>query len=218
MTNPGKAGSAFKRCVASVSAKGTAYSPSGVCATAGRKKYGAKKFQEMAAAGKKRAAKKHKPNPAAEAIQASTDFHGRPPDKTINVSTTVHFHRHLAGAGKLEKLKIDAPNGDRVTLSGFKGALLAFNEKRNQLFIQGGDQEVDLKQFGIRTQHETEVLGNVKSVEYFTTKDHLGREGGTATYVHKFEKPLPLLLYRVRDKQLEFAGGGYTIPDEGIDR
>jgi hypothetical protein len=44
---------AFDRCVESVTKKGTAVSPRGVCAAAGRKKYGKKKFQEMALAGKR---------------------------------------------------------------------------------------------------------------------------------------------------------------------
>lgn len=53
--NPGAAGSAFKRCVRAVTAKGGAISPRGVCASAGRKKYGKKRFQKMAAAGRRRA-------------------------------------------------------------------------------------------------------------------------------------------------------------------
>lgn len=48
-------GEAFKRCVKSVAAKGKAYSPKGVCAAIGRKKYGKKKFQQMAIAGKRAA-------------------------------------------------------------------------------------------------------------------------------------------------------------------
>lgn len=43
----------FERCERQVVAKGSARSPSRVCATAGRRKYGAKRFQEMAAAGRR---------------------------------------------------------------------------------------------------------------------------------------------------------------------
>jgi hypothetical protein len=49
--------SKFDKCVAQVSAKGGAVDPRAVCAKAGRKKYGKKKFQKMALAGKRRAAK-----------------------------------------------------------------------------------------------------------------------------------------------------------------
>jgi hypothetical protein len=45
----------FERCVEEVSAKGGAYDPQAVCATAGRQKYGKKRFQKMAAAGRRRA-------------------------------------------------------------------------------------------------------------------------------------------------------------------
>jgi hypothetical protein len=54
-TNPGPPGSAFRRCVKSVSARGGAYDPRAVCAAAGRRKYGAKRYREMAAAGRRRA-------------------------------------------------------------------------------------------------------------------------------------------------------------------
>jgi hypothetical protein len=162
---------------------------------------------------------KSKRNPAAEAAEAYADFHGREPDELVKIEQTVHFHRHLAGAGKLEKLKVRVPGKMfTVTLSGFKGTLLAFNEKRTQLFIEGGDQTVDLRQFGISSPHEIETLGEVVAIEYFTRKDHLGEDGGTATYVHRFHKPYPILIYHTIDKTLEFSGGSYEVLPEGIDR
>lgn len=51
--NPGAG--AFERCVKEVAARGSAHSPRGVCAAAGRRKYGAAKFARMATAGRKRA-------------------------------------------------------------------------------------------------------------------------------------------------------------------
>ena len=54
--NPDKLGSGtrFARCVQAVAEKGGAYDPKAVCASAGRKKYGAKKMASMAKAGRKR--------------------------------------------------------------------------------------------------------------------------------------------------------------------
>jgi hypothetical protein len=54
--NPAKLGSGgrFAKCVESVTAKGGAVDPRAVCAAAGRKKYGAKKFAAMGRAGRKR--------------------------------------------------------------------------------------------------------------------------------------------------------------------
>jgi hypothetical protein len=120
-----------------------------------------------------------------------------------------------------------------VKLSGFRGARLAFNEAYSQLFIEGGDQSIDLIAFGItRKPHELETLGSVISIDYYTTKDHLRPEdGGEATYHHVFAtvnengRPVrvkvlryPDLIYRVIDEQLEFSGGDYEILAEGINR
>jgi hypothetical protein len=176
----------------------------------------------------------YKSNPASAAADAYQDFHGKPPDEFVEVKERVHTHRHLSSAGELERLKIAAIDGRRkVTLVDFGGALLAFSEKRNQLFVKGGDQSVDLKSFGIdpREAHEVETLGKVLELDYFTDKKHLGSEGGVATYRHKMRTTnengrhvtvriarYPDLIYRVRDKQLEFSGGSYTIIPEGIDR
>jgi hypothetical protein len=193
-----------------------------------RKEVGLKEFDRMARLFSK---DKHK-NPAREAIEGYEAFHGRQPDEFVTVSRKVHFHKHLSGAGKLKKLVVAPVAGKRnVVLTGFGGALLAFNEKRNQLFVEGGDQAVDLAVFGIDSEHEMETLGRVTAIEYATTKDHLGSEGGTAAYVHKFRTTnqngkhvtiriarYPDLIYRTLDKQLEFSGGSYEILPEGIDR
>lgn len=207
-TNPPKG--RFDRCVKAVSKRGGAYDPKAVCAAMERK-------------GKK--------NPAQESIDAYEEFHGEAPREMVTVTKKVHFHSRLAGAGELKLLKVLTPDKSAVvTLKGFKGALLAFNESKDQLFIEGGDQRVDLKAFGIKTPHEQQMLGQVKKIGYFTDKKHLGDEGGEAIYVHEFRTTnedgkhivvqiaeYPYLTYRTRDEQLEFWGGSYTIRAEGID-
>jgi hypothetical protein len=321
---PGKG--AFKRCVEKVSARGGVRSPSGVCAAAGRKKYGARKFQAMAAAGRRRNSpesdlsqgldsllslsptgtalqaiekqreklqrkmsrenkrknpswrktvkrtkkslrrlgvsdwnapiaekrrykqsrknrrKKSNPrNPIDTAQQAYQAFHGRPSSELIEIVTPMHEHTVTAGIGDLKKLVVISPDGRVVTIKNFGvnrqgiGALLTMNEARTQLFIDGGDQSVSLEDFGILEPfREWETLGQVKKVYYFTRKDHLGRDGGTATYHHTFggmgefrvpstgklvrrRSRLPDLIYDTRNQLLYFSGGGYTLPDEGIE-
>lgn len=157
-------------------------------------------------------------NPPAQASKAYADFHGRQPREVVENKKQVHYHKHLGGAGELKKLVVKAQRGGaRVSLTGFKAALLAFNEKGTQLYVVGGDQSLDLKQFSIRDPHEAEVLGEVLSVEYFTRKDHLRPEdGGTAIYHHTFKSPRPTLAYDVVNKQLTFEGGSYKIQPEGI--
>ena len=356
--NPGKPGSAFKRCVAAVSEKGGAGDPRAVCAAAGRKKYGAKKYAAMAQAGKKRAerggnlreflqanpgwrndiayqladaeghimtgfqtqgeafreaqsvaassgkrievvwrgrdgdyrsrwfgkraargnprekisayeagrkalasaasklgtvnltpsiaqredwrhawkefmagwnAEKRRSNPSEEAAAVYEEFHGRPSSEIVTVTEKIHYHKNLAALGELRTLVIVARDGGRVTLTRFKKAILCTNEAKNQMFIRGGDQAVDPGAFGIRNVHEVETLGKVVELAYFTTKDHLGDEGGTAIYFHvagetnengkrKMAGWAPDLIYHTIDERLEFSGGSYTIRAEGVDK
>jgi len=172
-------------------------------------------------------------NPADGAAAAFEEFQGRKSGELVEVTERTHHHKHLAAAGELKQLVVMAIDGKaEVKLSGFAGSLLAFNERKNQLFITGGDQAVDLREFGIdpRKAHELETLGKVKSLDYFTRKDHLGDEGGEAIFRHKLRTTnengrhvtvrvarYPDLIYRVRDKKLEFSGGSYEIRAEGID-
>lgn len=275
--NPGIPGSAFKRCVARVAEKGGAYDPRAVCASVGRKKYGAKKFQAMAKAGRKRAGNppkvfyhdvdkrgrerfyhdsnvgrrlvlypveeaklliatgqaravpKRKRNPAAAAAEVYEEFHGTPSTSVVELTERLHFHEHLAELGRLELLVVNGIDGYEHRISGFKGAKLCSNETKDQLFIRGGDQEIDLGDYKLKPPHEVETLGQVTEIQYFTTKKHLGSEGGTAIYFHKAgttsengrHKKVgygPDLIYRVRDKALEFSGGTYEIRAEGIDK
>lgn len=227
--NPGESG-AFERCVASVTARGTARSPRGVCAAAGRKKYGSKKFAKMAAAGKRRA-KATRANPVETAAERYEFFHGRPPDEVTEVTTRIHEHSVLSGIGKLKRLVILAVDGmHRVALKDFRGALLSQDEKGKQLFIEGGDQAVNLADFGITKPHEREVLGAVEEIVYFTRKDHLTPEdGGRGNYAHPFGKKregekyvpikggrLPIAAYDVRNKLISLIGGTYDLPEVGI--
>lgn len=262
--NPGAPGSAFKRCVKAVSEKGSAYDPNAVCASQGRKKYGAKKYAALARAGKKRKARENpaveykghlieplphggyyvstmprrgnneygwryldsakkwldgklKRNPADAAAAVYEEFHGMPSTRVTEVVERVHVHGHLAELGRLELLVVAGVDGYEHRISGFKGAMLCANETKDQLFIRGGDQKVNLDDFGISKPHEIETLGQVTEVQYFTDKKHLGSEGGRALYFHK-HKHGPDLIYRRRDKALEFSGGEYEIKAEGIDK
>lgn len=173
-----------------------------------------------------------KMNPADLAAAGFEEFHGYPSDEVVEVTERIHHHAHLSSAGKLGRLLIEPVKGRRfVELKNFDGAILAFNEAKNQLFIVGGDQSVNLREFGITSPHEVETLGQVEKIGYLTRKDHLGTEGGTALYLHKFRTTnehgrhvtikttrRPDLIYYVLDERLVFSGGSYEIIPEGIDK
>lgn len=185
-------------------------------------------------------------NPADTSAEAYERFHGRKPTEYVKVTKRIHHHANLWSIGDLKKLKIKAIDGRSiVSLSSFKGTVLAANEQAfsdlaregharlTQLFIEGGDQSVDLRSFGIDPDdaHELETLGKATLIDYRTVKVHLGDEGGDAVYRHKFRSTragdkhvtlrvarYPDVIYRVLDKQLEFSGGSYEIRAEGIDK
>lgn len=176
-----------------------------------------------------------KRNPAEAAAEAFKEFHGYPPNEVIKVVREVHHHKHLAAAGDLAGLivrPIDArlPN---QKIEGMGDALLCFNEKKNQLFIENanGISNAGLRRFGITTVHEIETIGKILKVGYFTDKKHLGKEGGEAIYSHTFRTTnengthitvkiarYPDLIYRVLEEQFEISGGSYEILREGIDK
>jgi hypothetical protein len=157
-------------------------------------------------------------NPAEAARAVSEEFHGRPVKEMIPVTERKHYHKFLAELGELRQFVVVTHDGrHKVKMNKFGGALLCANEEKNQLFVKGGDQSVNLRDFGIRHSHEVEDLGELRQVDYFTTKEHLGSEGGTAVYFHKFSRPFPSLHYHVRDSSLEISGGRYTITAEGIE-
>ena len=250
----------FDRCVKAVKKKGGAVSPYAVCArtrNAALPYPGALRLASPDATPKAIAAAKRglrsgqfgslprRKNPADKAAEAFREFTGRDSTETIKVTKQIHFHHHLFEVGKLRKLVIETVDGRyRVTLSKMGGAILAANEaaildslqngrKLTQLFVEGGDQQVDLRQFGIdpKNAHELETLGRATLIDYHQVKDHLGDEGGDATYRHKFRQTrigdrhvtlrvakYPDVIYRVLDEQLEFSGGSYEIRAEGIDK
>ena len=186
------------------------------------------KFTISQAIARQRREAKHN-NPSSAAAEVYEEFHGRPSEEVVTVKEKIHYHEHLAALGELRTLIVQARDGARVTLTRFKKAILCTNEAKNQMFVRGGDQSVDLKSFGIRTAHEIETLGRVVELAYFTTKDHLGDEGGTALYFHvagetnengkrKMAGWGPDLIYHTVDERLEFSGGSYMIRAEGVDK
>ena len=199
--------------------------------------------RQLESAGNRGSVKVVKKNPADLAAEAYEKFHGQPPSEFVEVTERIHHHANLFSVGNLESLTIRTiDKTSEVKLSGFKGAILAANEQafkelsrtghsRAQLFVKGGDQSVNLEDFGIDPDkaHETETLGKAIDVDYETNKVHLGDEGGEAVYHHKFRRTregdaevkvrwarYPDVIYRVLDERLEFSGGSYELIAEGI--
>ena len=174
-----------------------------------------------------------KKNPGRTAEDAYREFHGRDSQEIIEFETTHHFPKRTSAIGDLIELDIKIPRdrhvkgGQYVKLSNFGECWLTENPRMKQLYVEGGDQSLDLAEFGLDESdpHEWEYLGELVRAVYFTTKDHLGKDGGEANYHHKFGKneltlkktELIKVGFHVPDEQLWFIGGDYEIPSEGID-
>jgi len=194
-------------------------------------------------------AKRKRGNPGeiheSESVERSYElFHGRAPSETIVEEKQVYLGpSQMWSVGDLIKIKVQLPDGDTVTLENFespngKACHLTANRKGTQLYVRKGDQSVDLEEFEIgQPYHDKEDLGEVVMIWYFTTKTHLGDDGGEANYYHRLgeehvlrpvEKsyefghiktrrvPRPRLVYDTKNEELEFVGGEYIIEVEGI--
>ena len=155
-------------------------------------------------------------------------FHGYPATAITEHIDVRHETQDIAVCGELTELVVlplDAVDAeDIVTLNEFGGAVLGMNANGTQLYIHGGEQSLNLEDFGIDSElpAELEVLGWALTVDYRTTKTHLGRQGGSGqptVFTHDFGEGsgrFPVLLYDTLNREISFAGGGYTCPAEGI--
>lgn len=101
-------------------------------------------------------------NPAEDASALSEKFHGRPATTQRRVVEPMHVHKHLMEIGPLVRLVVDTPTNKVVVLNfntsdPKKIVYLSSSEKDpktgkivgKQLYLRGGDQEVNLKGLGM---------------------------------------------------------------------
>jgi hypothetical protein len=227
--------SAFDRCVASVERSGSSYSPRGVCAAAGRRKYGAKRFQQMAAAGRRRRAR---PNPEETAAELAAVWYGRPAETVTELQEETHVHEYLTDLGRLVELEIAPLSGRRPTkvipleFAASEDVRLASSEREServweeafgdQLFIKGSVviDDQTLKRLGVPESQwgrESVILGECTAVVYHAAKHTNAHK--PATYRHAFGEEggeLPQVVWASRDFSLRFQGGSYTVESPGI--
>lgn len=148
-------------------------------------------------------------------------FHGRPSEETIVVTEEVEERSALAGLGKLVELDVVTLSGLEATI-GFEShrPMLTSSPDGNQLYIMGGDQELDLDELemdGPEWVKDLMVIGILTQVTYETQKSFhqfqlidywhdLGEESGVQ----------PLLVYDTLNNRLSVVGGQYEVKFEGI--
>jgi len=102
---------------------------------------------------------------------------------------------------------------------------LTCSEKGDQLFIQGGDQKLDVKALGFEASdvHDHMLIGTILRIWYRARKTFEAQGREPVDFYHDFGKEgskgvCPVLMYKPRDPSLQIAGGRYTIakPDSSL--
>lgn len=198
-----------------------------------------------------------KRNPAADAAALSKKFHGRKATTQRQIVEKVHSHEHLMEIGPLVRLVIDTPTGLVAVLNfntsdAKKIVYLASSERDpktgklvgKQLYLRGGDQEVNLAGLKMDSPlwirdlmelgrlHEFKrgdpalmvngerVKGSItyrtrKGIDNFELIDYW-HKAGEETGGKQGMAARPLVLYDYRNKKLQLAGGQYKIDAPGI--
>lgn len=176
---------------------------------------------------------RRKGNPAETADALYESFHGRAPEQTVEIREEVHEHEHLSTLGMLRELVIDTVSGLRATITFDKEPFLASSEDGKQLYIEGGDQELDLKALqldGEEWERDRMMIGQFAPPEdgatekngkrywnlmYRTTKDWPDQpDGEDVDYCHDLGEESdvrPFLEYDFINKHLIISGGQYEI-------
>jgi hypothetical protein len=165
-------------------------------------------------------------------------FHGKKPDGAIIVEEEEHVHENLSVLGQLIEMRIDTVTGICACLS-FEDdpPFLCSSEDGQQLYIEAGDQILDLDTLGFddpKWMKDRMVIGRFSppdgpkekwNIGYQTEKDFDGFE--TILYQHDLgeetslngkirripeeDRVRPMLEYEPKNQKLFITGGQYTI-------
>lgn len=153
-------------------------------------------------------------NPLESAASLSEAWHGRPSKSIEEVTEKIHTHSVLTKLGRLMEIGI-ADGKYEIPIAFGKGVTLCSSEDGRQLYLVGGNQEVDVKPFDVPLDKDLVVLGEASSITYWTAKMHLNEEDKTpGPYRHEFADEngeRPTVLYECLNHLVLLAGGTYNI-------
>jgi len=157
-------------------------------------------------------------NPQDESDAMYEAFHGTPSTEQVIVEKEFHEHEHLAALGDLVECWIETPTRllACIRFGERDRPLLSSNEEGTQLFIEGGDQEVDLKVLGMNGENwvkDRMVLGCFALPS--ATLEYEQRDGGNK--VHHYHSWNIAYLTRKDFDQFEDVIYQHDLgePDEG---
>lgn len=170
-----------------------------------------------------------KKNPAAQASAMYELFHGMPPDEVIEIVERVHVHSNLTSIGTLTSMLIQTESGRQFNLNGADPdtakksdvVYVTINERGDQIFFRGGDQEIPkrlLEQHGFKAAdfREHMIIGAVLELTYRTKKKFEKDGKELVDFYHTLGKEhsggvVPMLVYNPRDPSIAFYGGRYKV-------
>ncbi len=160
-----------------------------------------------------------------QALRTAELFHGRPVKEQIEVEEKIRTHDWYVSIGPLIKLKVKIVTGKRATFPfSVKGDALVnlfCSPDGRQMYLRGGDQELDLKALdmeqGTRWYRDRMVIGQITEITYQDRKKFHSFE--LVQYWHRLgeeTKVKPWLLYDTMNKHLEIIGGQYHVETEAL--
>ena len=164
-----------------------------------------------------------KSNPESSAASLYEDFHGKPPGEVKEIITTRHDHEWLTQLGTLVELKVATVTNLDATISFAKdkdAPDLCSSEDGRQLYIEGGQQEIDLKALKMsdaKWLKDSMVIGILYELTYQTAKGF--HRFKPTSYFHKLGEETgeqPTLIYDPNNGLLSISGGQYRTKDVGI--
>lgn len=175
-------------------------------------------------------------NPEDAAAAKYEEFHGMPSGSIEVVEEDIHYHENLAELGELCKIVVHTQSRLEATFcfAGYSDKrndfdpntpssdrpLLCTSEDGKQLYVIGGDQELDLAAIemdGEEWIRDLMLIGEAQEITYQTKKGFDGFE--TVAYFHEIGEETgerPVLLYDSVNKLLSFAGGQYAVKPEDV--
>lgn len=165
-----------------------------------------RRFYEAWTRARARKPKTRKANGAASAVKKIFEkFGGRASTKTKTVSMPNGTPAHVAKLGTLRLIKLK--NGPRYEFKGAAAPFLAADH-RGKLHVVGGRY---------RANPPGQTLGEIETIEYETTKPHLGQDDETIYFHHLGEETGERPVMRIDSEGLiKIIGGAYTIEADGI--
>jgi hypothetical protein len=159
--------------------------------------------------------------------EAFEEWHGFPATNVLDIEEVEQYRKHLADLGGMEELEVCLPKGNKVVPIGFDhDTRLCVSADRKQLYFVGGNQSLDLPalvELKLITEDEAEkdsvVIGECKSITYYTKKVHLQGPKKPVPYMHEFGEEngtLPMLVYDRLSGKMGLSGGSYSVKDTGI--